>query len=64
LGFGKSVLLGMAAALVSSGAVNRDLFLQPSISGEMFFIFAKVRRSWRTCARNLAIPKPLAESKK
>lgn len=34
---------GMAAALVASGAVNRDLFLQPSISGEMFFIFAKVR---------------------
>ena len=34
---------GMAAALVSSGAVNRELFLQPAISGEMFFMFAKVR---------------------
>jgi len=34
---------GMAAALVSSGAVSRDLFLQPAISGEMFFMFAKVR---------------------
>lgn len=34
---------GMAAALVASGAVNRELFLQPSISGEMFFVFAKVR---------------------
>ena len=28
---------GMAAALV-----NIDLFLQPSVSGEMFFIFAKI----------------------
>src|SRR5215475_1123654 len=34
---------GMAAALVTSGAVNRDLFLQPSVSGEMFFMFAKVQ---------------------
>ena len=34
---------GMAAALVASGAVNRDLFLQPAVSGEMFFIFAKVK---------------------
>jgi len=32
----------MAAALVLSGAVNEELFLQPGISGEMFFIFAKV----------------------
>jgi hypothetical protein len=34
---------GMACALVESGAVNRDLFLQPANSGEMFFMFAKVR---------------------
>jgi hypothetical protein len=32
----------MAAALVLHGAVNEELFLQPGISGEMFFIFAKV----------------------
>jgi hypothetical protein len=31
----------MAASLVLYGAVNEDLFLQPGISGEMFFIFAK-----------------------
>ena len=31
----------MAASLVLHGAVNEDLFLQPGISGEMFFIFAK-----------------------
>ncbi len=33
---------GMAAAFVLSGAVNGDLFLQPAVSGEMFFLFAKV----------------------
>lgn len=33
----------MAAALVLSGAVHEELFLQPGISGEMFFIFAKIR---------------------
>ena len=33
----------MAAAFVLSGALNGDLFLQPSISGEMYFIFAKVQ---------------------
>jgi hypothetical protein len=32
----------MAAAFVLSGALNADLFLQPSISGEMYFIFAKI----------------------
>jgi hypothetical protein len=32
----------MAAALVLHGAVNQELFLQPGISGEMFFVFAKV----------------------
>jgi hypothetical protein len=32
----------MAAALVLHGTLNRDLFLEPSISGEMFFIFAKI----------------------
>ena len=31
----------MAASLVLHGAVNEELFLQPGISGEMFFIFAK-----------------------
>jgi hypothetical protein len=33
---------GMAASFVLSGAVNQELFLQPAICGEMFFIFAKV----------------------
>jgi len=32
----------MAAALVLHGTINRDLFLEPSISGEMFVLFAKI----------------------
>jgi hypothetical protein len=32
----------MAAAFVLSGALNADLFLLPSVSGEMYFLFAKV----------------------
>jgi hypothetical protein len=33
----------MAASLVVHGALNADLFLEPSFSGEMFVLFAKVR---------------------
>ena len=33
----------MAASLVLHGALNEDLFLEGSFSGEMFFIFAKVQ---------------------
>lgn len=33
----------MAAAFALSGAINSELFLQPSISGEMMFVFAKVQ---------------------
>jgi hypothetical protein len=32
----------MAASFVLQGALNADLFLQPSASGEMFIVFAKV----------------------
>ena len=33
----------MAASMVVHGAVNADMFLEPSFSGEMYFILAKVR---------------------
>lgn len=33
----------LAAALALRGAVDQDLFLEPSFSGEMFVIFAKVK---------------------
>ena len=32
----------MATSFVLHGTVNRELFLEPSFSGEMFVIFAKV----------------------
>jgi hypothetical protein len=32
----------MAAAFVLHGALNEELFIQPAVSGEMFFLFAKV----------------------
>jgi hypothetical protein len=32
----------MAASFVLLGVLNEELFLQPSVSGEMFLIFAKV----------------------
>jgi hypothetical protein len=33
----------MAASLANHGTVSADLFLEPSFSGEMFLIFAKVK---------------------
>jgi hypothetical protein len=33
----------LAASLALRGAINEELFLEPSFSGEMFFFFAKVR---------------------
>ncbi len=32
----------MAASFVLQGVLNEELFLQPAVSGEMYFIFAKV----------------------
>lgn len=32
----------MAAAMVLQGALNEALFLRPAVSGEMFFMYAKV----------------------
>src|SRR6059058_847296 len=49
----------MAASLVLHGALNEDLFLEGSFSGEMFFIFAKVRPFLRSSVRKC---KPLSSS--
>ena len=32
----------MAASFVLHGALNEEMFIQPAVSGEMYFIFAKV----------------------
>src|ERR1700756_2024818 len=33
---------GMASSFVTHGVLSEDLFFEPSFSGEMFFIYAKV----------------------
>jgi hypothetical protein len=33
----------MAASLALAGTIDRELFLDPAFSGEMFFLFAKVK---------------------
>ncbi len=33
----------MAASLVEHGTLDRDLFLEPSVSGEMVLLFAKIK---------------------
>ncbi len=33
----------MAASMVLHGALNEEFFIEPGVSGEMFFIFAKVQ---------------------
>jgi len=33
----------MAASFVLQGALSEELFIQPAVSGEMFFLFAKVQ---------------------
>jgi hypothetical protein len=46
----------MAAAFVESGALNLDLFLQPAVSGEMFFMFAKVHPFLKDLREKLGDP--------
>ena len=47
---------GMAAAFVQAGALDHELFLQPSVSGEMFFIFAKVQPFLKELREQLGDP--------
>jgi hypothetical protein len=47
----------MAASLVLSGALNADLFLQPTNSGEMYFILAKVHPFLKELRVKLEDPK-------
>lgn len=49
----------MAASFVEAGAINADLFLAPSISGEMFFIFAKVYPFLKEVREKLGDPEAL-----
>jgi hypothetical protein len=46
----------MAASFALHGAVSVDLFLEPSFSGEMFFIFAKVRPFLKDLREKMQLP--------
>jgi hypothetical protein len=47
---------GMAASFVLQGALNESLFLRPSVSGEMFVMFAKVYPFLRELREKLGDP--------
>jgi len=46
----------MAASFALNGALNSELFLQPSVSGEMFFLFAKVHPFLKQLRDKMADP--------
>ena len=54
----------MAATLVLSGALNEELFLQPSCSGEMFFCFAKVQPYIKAFREKFNNPEAFANTEK
>lgn len=55
---------GLAASLVLQGALNADLFLRPSCSGEMFFIFGKVHPFLKEIREKLGDPEVFRDVEK
>jgi hypothetical protein len=55
---------GMAGSFVSQGVLNEDLFLEPSCSGEMFLIFAKVEPHLKDLREKLQNPMLLVNLEK
>ena len=54
----------MAASLVLQGALHEELFLQPGISGEMFFIFAKIYPFMKEVRQKLNSPEAFVNIEK
>jgi hypothetical protein len=54
----------MAASLVVHGAANETLFLEPSFSGEMFFLYAKLRPLLRELREKLNSPTMMSNCEK
>ena len=54
----------MAAALVVHGAINEELFLESSISGEMFFVFAKFKPLLGEIREKMGSPEFLGNAEK
>jgi hypothetical protein len=55
---------GMAALLALHGAINPELFLQPALSGEMIFLFAKVQPFLKELREKLGDPQAFAAIEK
>jgi hypothetical protein len=54
----------MAASFALEGAINPDLFLQPAVSGEMYFLFAKVQPFIKELRKRLDDPQAFANIEK
>ena len=55
---------GIAAAFVLQGALSEELFLRPAVSGEMFFMFAKVHPFLGELRGKLGDPEALGDVEK
>ncbi len=54
----------MVASLVLHGALNEELFLQPGICGEMFFLFAKIHPFLKELREKMNNPEAYANIEK
>ena len=54
----------MAAALAVHGAIDQELFLEPSVSGEMFFVYTKLKPILPEIREKMNSPEFLANSEK
>ena len=54
----------MAASLVLQGALHEELFLQPGISGEMFFFFAKIKPFLKDVRQKMGNPEAWSNMEK
>ncbi len=54
----------MAASLVLAGTINAELFLEPNCSGEMYFVFAKVKPYLKELRQKMDAPDMFAPVEK
>jgi len=54
----------LAAGLVEHGTLNRELFLEPSFSGEMFLVYAKIRPFLKDLREKMKNPRMYANVEK
>jgi hypothetical protein len=54
----------MAASFVLQGALNEDLFMEPAFSGEMYFIYAKLKPILKDIREKMQNPMFLANVEK